>query len=156
MAWRCSYCSYLAECEEMLAAEAAGKTVVPGGAFYFHPDNPMVGVADSGDDGAAERDKCFKMDGVYLADDTFKQAMSSEGKTAVYAAGARDKQVSLTELRQLIAYVRLAIIRGAEAMGGATSASRPISKATVACPAPIVKTAAFAALMSSSTATGSG
>gem|GEM_PF-680056 len=125
---------YLAECEEMLAAEAAGKTVVPGGAFYFHPDNPMVGVASGQDDGAAERDKCFKMDGVYLADDTFKQAMSSEGKTAVYAAGARDKQVSLTELRQLIAYVRLAIIRGAEAMGGGDIRVAPYLKSDGSMP----------------------
>ncbi len=120
---------YLSECTAMLSAQEVDQTVVPGGAFYFHADDPMVNAANSEDDEAAQREQFYRMNGVYLKDEDFKHAMSDSPASKVYSPRARDTQMCLEELNVLTAYVRQMIIRGAKEMTDGDVRVAPYEKA---------------------------
>ncbi|WP_329885982.1 PD-(D/E)XK nuclease family protein [Pseudoramibacter faecis] len=120
---------------QMLSSE--GQKALPGGAFYFHVDDPAV-ESDSRDALAVQREQleAFRMNGIYLDDARVMQALDDSGakKSPVYAKGSKASRYDLAAFNGLLHYARQSVKQSAEAMLAGNIAVSPYQlKGAMAC-----------------------
>lgn len=102
---------------QMVAAE--GGQALPGGAFYFHVNDPMV-ESESRDPASVQQDQLatFKMEGIFL-DDARVTAALDEGAASpspVFVKGSAKSRYDLPAFNGLLRYARQSVKQSAEAM----------------------------------------
>ena len=107
-----------------------GETLIPGGTFYFHVDDPMVRVAQVTPEALAEAvNKNFRLNGLYLDDPGVISAINGDGGAPeILSARSAESKMRLEEFEALLDYVKRVVVSMGEKILGGDVAVRPYKK----------------------------
>ncbi|NLN97448.1 MAG: hypothetical protein GX127_03500 [Eubacteriaceae bacterium] len=107
--------------------QAAGDWLVPGGSFYFYIRDSVVPISKiTAEEITKSVEDQFKMDGLFLDDIDFFEAMDEEKGTMVFKARSRSMKLTEDEFTHLLSKVRAKVIALAEAINQGDIAVAPI------------------------------
>ncbi|MEG1331158.1 MAG: PD-(D/E)XK nuclease family protein [Eubacterium sp.] len=108
-----------------------GDHLIPGGTFYFHVDDPLLKVDRLEPEVLTKAvNDSFKLNGIYLDDPRFTEAMDQESEAVptVISMSSKNSKMSREEFDELLDYVKKIIVEMSEKILDGDVAIKPYKK----------------------------